>query len=149
MSRQINDAGLELIKGFEGLRLLPYQDSAGVWTIGYGRTRGITAHTGRITKEQAETFLRDDLDIAEKEVSTLIKVPLTDNEFSALVSLVFNAGSEPLLMTLGKMLNDRAYVAAACQFPRWIYVKGQISKGLVRRRDAEKKLFLSRNITTE
>ena len=88
----INQAGLDLIKRFEGLKLRAYRCSAGVLTIGYGST--IDVHEGQvITQAQADDLLRADLHDAEAAVTKLIAVPLNDNEFSALVSFTYNLGS--------------------------------------------------------
>src|SRR3954469_20242315 len=90
--REINRAGLDLIRSFEGIRLKAYQDSAGVWTIGYGHTKGVTA--GQTCKlDQAMDWLRRDLAEAENSVSTLISHQITDNQFAALVSWTFNLGA--------------------------------------------------------
>lgn len=140
--RNINERGLNLIKEFEGFRSAPYDDGGSVWTIGYGHTRGVTKNTPSITKEQGETYLKSDIMQAEAMVETVIKVPLTDNQFSALVCLVFNTGPKPLTMSLGERLKQNNYVAAANEFQRWCYDNGKKMPGLVRRREAEKALFL-------
>ncbi|MEO0768244.1 MAG: glycoside hydrolase family protein, partial [Cyanobacteria bacterium J06649_4] len=93
--RRINTAGLELIKSFEGLRLNSYRDAVGVWTIGYGHTR--TAGPGqRITFEQATNLLRGDVATFEKAVTQAVRVPITGNQFAALVSFAYNVGSGAL-----------------------------------------------------
>lgn len=144
---KINKAGLELIKSFEGFRAEPYKDLAGVWTVGYGSTHGVTEHTPRITAIDGEKLLRDDLNSAEHLVTTMIKVPLTSNQFSALVSLVFNCGGAPLRGTLGKRLNMGDYHGASLIFEKWnnARVNGVLTpiNGLTKRRLAEKALFLS------
>lgn len=140
--RKTNKAGVELIKKFEGLRLTAYQDSVGVWTIGYGHTR--TAREGmKITEPEAEALLRDDLADAESDVSRMVGVPLNDNQFAALVSFVFNLGGNNFaLSTLRKMLNKGLYEGASKQFARWNKAGGKVLPGLSRRRDAERELFL-------
>lgn len=143
MTRSINDAGLNLIKEFEGLRLEPYRDQDGVWTIGYGSTRGITASTPPITEDEALQLLANDLVTAETEVSRIIRVSLNDSQYAALVSLVFNTGSAPLLKTLGLRLNAGDYADAAEEFLKWNHVNGVVSDGLTRRRNAERELFLT------
>lgn len=143
---KIGTAGLDLIKSFEGLRLKAYRDSVGVWTIGWGHTS--TARPGmQITEEHAEELLRADLADAERAVTRQITVPLTQNQFDALVSFTFNLGSGALSKsTLRRLLNAEDYKGAADQFPRWN--KGRVNgalvvlKGLTRRRVAERKLFL-------
>ncbi len=144
---QTNQAGLELIKMFEGLRLEAYVDAVGVWTIGYGHTK--TARRGMvITEEQAEALLREDLQDAENAVNRLVKVPLNENEFSALASLVFNIGSGNFQKsTVLRRLNAEDRVGAADAIEWWN--KGRVNgvlttlPGLVRRRAAEKALFLT------
>jgi lysozyme len=143
MNRKINQAGLELIKMFEGFRSYPYKDSAGIWTIGYGHTKEINAFSTPITEDVAEDLLRADLAEAERTVSTLVNVALNDSQYSALVSLVFNTGIAPLTHTLGLLLNAREYEAAADEFLKWNHAGGIVSNGLSRRREAERKLFLS------
>lgn len=140
--RETNDAGLALIREFEGFSATPYQDSGGVYTIGYGHVRGVSPQTHAIDEDAAEELLRDDLRIAESEVSRLIKVQLNDNQYAALVSLVFNVGSAPLLKTLGTKLNAGEYFEAADQFLLWNHCAGKVLDGLIRRRQEEKDLFL-------
>src|SRR4028119_1870405 len=90
--RQINQKGLALIKEFEGCQLEAYLCPAGVWTIGYGHT--LSAAPGMsIDESKAEALLKEDLRKAEEAVDRLVTVPINDNQFSALVSFVFNIGS--------------------------------------------------------
>ncbi|MNH34495.1 Lysozyme RrrD [compost metagenome] len=134
--------GLSLIKSFEGLRLQSYQDAVGVWTIGYGTTRGIKPGMS-ITKDQAERMLVNDVQRFEVEVERLVKVPLTTNQRDALISFTYNLGSANLeSSTLLRLLNRGDYAGAAEQFPRWNKAGGKVLPGLVRRRDAERALFL-------
>jgi GH24 family phage-related lysozyme (muramidase) len=142
MSRQINQAGLDLIKRFEGCKLRAYRDPVGVVTIGYGHTR--TARLGQsITNQQAEALLRQDIAEFEDAVESLIDVPLTDNQFAALVSLAFNIGAGALRRsTLRQKLNAGDYSGAAREFLRWDKGGGRVLKGLSRRRYAEMTLFL-------
>ncbi len=141
---KINSAGLDLIKEAEGLRLTAYQDSVGVWTIGYGHT-GPDVHKGlTITAERATELLRDDLADAEKGVTRQVKTPLTENQFSALVSFTFNLGGGALeKSTLLKMLNRGDKLGASAEFGRWVRAGKKMLPGLVTRREAERKLFLS------
>lgn len=139
----INQAGITLIKGFEGLRLKPYQDSGGVWTVGYGHTHNVTGAMPSITQEQADAFLHEDIDIAQRLIQQYISVLLNENQEAAVTSLVFNEGSAPLKHTLGALLNIGDYTGAAAQFGRWIYVNGKVLAGLVNRRESEKELFLT------
>jgi lysozyme len=131
--RPINAAGLRLIMSFESFSASPYQDEGGVWTIGYG-------HTPPVTEAEAEQLLRQDLKTAQESVARLVTAPLTDNQYAAVVSLVYNAGPEPLRRTLGAKLNA-GDASAAQEFLRWRLAGGMVSDGLVRRREAERALF--------
>jgi len=134
--------GLSLIKSFEGLRLLAYRDAVGVWTIGYGATRGVKAGMS-ITKEQAERMLLNDVQRFEPEVERLVQVPLSSSQWDALVSFTYNLGAANLeSSTLLRKLNAGDYAGAAEQFPRWNKAGGKVLPGLVRRREAERVLFL-------
>jgi GH24 family phage-related lysozyme (muramidase) len=130
----INDAGLELIKSFEGLQLTAYVCPAGVWKIGCGHTSNVKEGSV-ITKAEAEKLFLKDLRDAESTVTELVTVKLNENEFSALVSFVFNVGSKFFSDSiLLKMLNNNDRQGAADQFLR---------SGLARRRVLERRLFLS------
>ena len=133
---------VSLIKSFEGLRLKSYQDSAGVWTIGYGATRGVTAGM-IITKEQAERMLINDIGRFEPEIERLVKVSLSQDQWDALMSFTYNLGAQKLgSSTLLKLLNAANYNGAAEQFSRWNKAGGQVLSGLVKRRAAERVMFL-------
>ncbi len=137
MSRRINKEALDLIKRWEGLKLEAYQDTGGVWTIGYGHT--LTAKPGmRILESTAEELLRRDLRDAERAVERMVKVDLTDGQFGALVSFVFNVGAEAFrTSTLLKRLNSGDYDAVPGQLMRWVKDNGRTLPGLVNRRAAE------------
>ena len=136
MSQTINQAGLQLIESFEGLRLTAYQDSVGVWTIGYGLTLGV--HQGQtITQPQAQAFLQQDLGVAEAAVNRL-GLPLTDNQFAALVSFTFNLGAGNL-----NNLMKNGLAAAADRILLFDHAGGRVLPGLTRRRQAERALFLT------
>lgn len=139
---RINAAGLALIKEFEGLQLESYADAVGVWTIGYGHTGpGIQAGQ-HITQEQAEAMLQQDIRRFEVGVNKLVTVPLSDNQFAALVSFSFNLGLRRLEgSTLLRLLNQQDYQGAACEFERWNKAAGKVMPGLTRRRQAEFALF--------
>ena len=143
-----NETGLQIIKTFEGFRSSPYKCSAGVPTVGYGSTRGfdrspIKMSMGSITEEQANELLKRDITSAERSVSRLIKVELNGNEFSSLVSFVYNLGSGNLQSsTLRSKLNRDDREGASNEFPKWRKAGGKVLKGLVLRREAERNLFL-------
>ena len=134
--------GLQVIQAFESLRLQAYQDGGGVWTIGWGHT-GPDVHPGQtIHRAQAEVFLVQDLEKAEREVEKQVKVPLTQAQFDALVSFEFNTGGIGG-STLAKRLNEDDYVGACAELAKWHYDNGRRVKGLLRRRAAEMSLFLA------
>lgn len=139
---KISENGLNLIKQFEGLRLQAYQCSAGVWTVGYGHTAGV--RPGDIIDEvQAGIFLRQDVAASESTVMKFVTVALRQHQFDALVSFVFNLGSGNFAAsTLLKKLNAKDYNGAADQFLRWVYAGGEPISGLLRRRNAERELFI-------
>jgi lysozyme len=141
-SKTLSQAGLDLIKEFEGYRLTAYQCPAGVWTIGYGSTKGVKPGM-TITHEEAVSRLKADVEEAADHVRRHAHVPLNDNQFAALVSLVFNIGGRAFYSsTLLSKVNAGNFEGASDEFTRWIYVKGVGSSGLLRRRQAERALFL-------
>jgi len=142
-TRTVSPRGIELIKQFEGCKLTAYQDSVGVWTIGYGHTKGVKKGD-KITQAQADEYLRQDAAVAADDVTRLVKVELNQDQFDALVSFTFNLGAKNLASsTLLKRLNEGNYRAAADQFGRWVFAGDVLLQGLVKRRAAERELFLS------
>lgn len=143
----INEAGLELVKNFEGLYLHAYQDSVGVWTIGYGHTRGV--YQGQvITENEALVFLQSDMIYAETQVQAFANrygVTMTPNQFSALTSLVFNVGSGCLVddTRLSSALRSHNFTMAADDILAYDHAGGRVLFGLQRRRMAERQLFLT------
>jgi lysozyme len=137
---------VELIKRFEGLRLEAYQDSVGIWTIGYGTTRinGVPVQPGMvITQAQAEAFLAEDLKEFVPIVQRNTRALITQSMFDALCSFTYNLGGGNLSKsTLLKDLNSSKYLDAAAGFLLWTKAGGRELLGLVRRRSAEKDLFL-------
>lgn len=141
----IGKEGLELIKRFEGFVPLEYTCAAGKRTIGYGHVlRPGENWPGGMTQKQAEEILEEDIGTAEEIVIRSVDVPLSPHQFDALVSFVFNIGGRAFggSTLLGK-LNAGDYDGAAEEFRRWKYINEQVSRGLVRRRAAEEKLFRS------
>lgn len=138
--------GTAFIKGFESLELKAYPDpgtGGKPWTIGWGHTKGVKPGD-RITELEADAFLAEDLAVFELTVKSAVKVPITQNQFDALVSLAFNIGGANFAgSTLVKKLNAGDPIGAADQFPRWKFANGKEMRGLVRRRAAERELFLS------
>ena len=138
-----------MVKSFEGLALKPYLCPANVWTVGYGATRSSTGgpidpDMEPISETEAEALLVRDLESSEGWVSRLIKTALTENQYSALTSFTFNVGGGALQRSTIRMkLNRGEYQGAADEFPKWRMAGGRILAGLVRRRAAEKALFLA------
>lgn len=137
----------KLIEQFEGCELEAYQDQAGVWTIGYGHTKGVTPGA-KITGETAGLLLLEDLDVAADAINDSVKVPLSQNQFDALCSFVFNLGSGSFrASTLLKLINNCQFDQAAEEFPKWdkVRIHGALtpSAGLLRRRTAEQTLFVA------
>lgn len=144
-----SQVGIELISSFEDLKLNAYDDGVGVWTIGIGTTvypNGVKVKKGdTCTLDQAKEYFAHDLKRFESSVNNLVKVPLTQNQFDALVSLAYNIGSGAFKnSTLLKKLNAKDYAGAADQFLVWNKGGGKVMKGLVRRREAERALFLKK-----
>jgi GH24 family phage-related lysozyme (muramidase) len=136
LTQTTNQAGLTLIESFEGLRLNSYQDSVGVWTIGYGHTMGVKPGQ-TITQQQAQAFLQQDLGVAEAAV-TSHNLPLTDNQFAALVSFTFNLGGG----NLNKLLSQ-GLPAVPNRILLFDHAGGKVLPGLTRRRVAERALYLT------
>ncbi len=133
---------IEFVKNFEGLSCVPYVCPAGKCTVGYGHVLPSGEKTGVITPEAAENFLVSDLKEAEKSLKGLL---LTENQHDALCSLVFNIGRGQFENSqMRRLLFQGDYVAAAGQFPRWCFVNGRGSAGLLRRRIEEMKLFMQK-----
>ena len=145
---QTSEKGIAVIKQFEGCKLTAYQDSVGVWTIGYGWTQPVDGKPIRagmtIKQETAERLLKTGLVSYESDVSRLVKVGLTQGQFDALVSFTYNLGARSLsTSTLLRKLNSGDYAGAADEFLRWNKAGGKVLNGLTRRREAERALFLS------
>lgn len=138
--------GIALIKSFESLQLTAYMPRPGDrWTLGWGSTffNGIPVVQGQTcTQDEADAQLVRDLAQAEAEVNKVVTVPLSQNQFDALVSFDDNEGDGRLASsTLLKYLNQRKYTLAGCEFLKWNQAGGVIMAGLVRRRQAEMTLF--------
>jgi GH24 family phage-related lysozyme (muramidase) len=145
--RHITQAGVDLIKRFEGFWPTVYICPAGYPTIGYGHL--IKPHERErfargITGEQAETLLRQDVQTAERAVLRLITVPLTDGQFDALVSFTFNLGAGALQRsTLRRKVNRGDHAAVPAEFRKWVWAGGRKLEGLVKRRKAEAFMYAS------
>lgn len=138
---RISEEGLGLIRHFEGCKLEAYQDSVGVWTIGYGHTVGVREGT-TCTEDEAEQYLREDIKRVETCVDKSVSADLTQGEFDSLCSFAFNLGCTALRnSTLLRLVNDGRMDEAAEQFRRWTHAGGRELPGLVTRRQAERELF--------
>lgn len=142
---KINQAGIDLIKRFEGLRLTSYQDMVGVWTIGYGHTSPDVTQGMTITLQQANDLLLQDLAKFETGVTDLVKSKIDENQFSALVSFAYNLGLGALkTSTLLRVINDNPNsLAVGEQMIRWDKAGGKQVPGLLARRYAEKALYFT------
>jgi len=140
---RLSAAGLKLLKDSEGFRPQTYLDPAGLPTIGYGhRLVHPECYPNGITEEHASVFLQRDLSEAEEAVARLVRVPLTQGQFDALVDFVFNLGAARLAAsTLLAVLNAGEYVAASQQLLRWDHAGAIEVAGLKARRQAEFQLF--------
>jgi len=145
----VNKATLDLIKQFEGCKLTAYQDIVGIWTIGYGTTAGADvgvkpAYGMTITQERAEDLLRQGVEKFAATVDALITTSVNANEFGACVSLAYNIGPNAFAKsTVLRELNVGHKDKAAAAFRMWNQAGGEVIKGLVKRREAEIKLFLT------
>lgn len=137
-----NQAGIDLIKHFEGCRLAVYHDPVGIPTVGYGHV--VEDRVGTlITQAQADLWLVQDLEVSEKAVSKYVATEINENQFAALVSFTFNLGSARLReSTLLKFLNMGHPFDAANEFLKWTKAGGVFMPGLLRRRIGERALFL-------
>jgi lysozyme len=136
--------GLGLTEREEALRLTAYQDSGGIWTIGFGHT-GQDVFPGQvITRQQAITWLQNDVQKAVNAVNASVRVSVTQQDFDSLVDFTYNVGVHAFeTSTLLKKLNAGDYAGANAAFKSWVFVKGQVNKGLWNRRQAEQDEFTS------
>jgi GH24 family phage-related lysozyme (muramidase) len=138
---KISIEGLSLIKKFEGLELNAYQCAAGVWTIGYGHTKGVFEGQ-TIKKAEADEMLVLEMDEYEKAVNDAVTISIDQCMFDALVSWTYNLGPSNLnSSTMLKVLNSGDYDGVPAQIKRWNKAGGKVLEGLIRRRDAEALLF--------
>tara|TARA_Y100001937_G_scaffold125171_1_gene191418 strand:+ start:963 stop:1406 length:444 start_codon:yes stop_codon:yes gene_type:complete len=137
----ISQEGLSLIKKFEGCELEAYKCAAGVWTIGYGSTKGVKEGDS-INQEDADKLLMAEMKEYEGYINNMVEVNLEQNQFDSLVSWVFNLGPSNLKnSTLLKVLNSKDYQGVPAQIRRWNKANGKVLEGLERRRLAESLLF--------
>jgi lysozyme len=133
--------GLQLIKDFEGLELNAYKCAAGVWTIGYGHIKGVQEGMS-ISEARANEMLNEELTEYENYINKGVTVPLSQCQFDAMVSWVYNLGNGNLSSsTLLKVLNSGDYAGVPAQMLRWNKAGGKVLAGLTRRRQAEADMF--------
>jgi len=142
---RLSDEGAKFIQCWEALKLDRYWDNEDGWTIGWGHLIKPTEQLpNTITVEKAVELFKTDVMWAEDFVDKVVKVPLTQQQFDALVSLVFNIGASRFYdSTLLKLLNKGKYNKAADQFRWWRLDDGKVSNGLVKRRAQETDIFLN------
>lgn len=138
-----NSKGLDIIRKYEGCRLKSYKCPAGVWTIGYGHTNGVVQGM-TITQAKADAFLQEDINKCESYVDKYVKIPLTENQYSALVSFTFNCG----VGNLQKLVKNRNTDQIADAIRLYDKANGIPLSGLTKRRLEEQKLFRSASIGT-
>jgi lysozyme len=132
-----------LVEEFEGRRLAAYRDGNGIWTIGCGHTGAGVVEGLTCTQAEADAWLNQDLGVADEALDRLVKVPVNQNQYDALVSLVYNIGQGNFAhSSCLKALNARNYAEAARAIGMWDLVAGQVSDGLKRRRTAEQRMFM-------
>ncbi len=137
----LNVVGLDLLTRYESFKPKPYDDGTGTLTIGYGHTRSVVM-PAKVTEEEARELLREDLEYFNDVLYRQVRVPLNENQFSALVSFVYNVGEGNFRnSTLLKKLNNGNFKAASVEFEKWTKGGGKVLGGLVRRRAAEQQLF--------
>jgi lysozyme len=142
---EMSDSGLQLIKNSEGFVGHVYLDVAGKPTVGYGHLiKAGEDFSGGVTEEQATEVLQKDLTWAENAVTAAVRVPLTQNQFDALVDFTFNLGAGAFRgSTLLKLVNQSKMDEAADEFPKWVNAGGKVQPGLVTRRQAERDLWVA------
>lgn len=148
--REINEAGLQLIKDSEGLRTKVYADTNGYLTVGYGHRTDLPLGTD-ISESQANAFLRADVATAEIGIAKyFFGIPLGDNEFAALVSFAYNCGVRRAVDAFLPALRNKFYAEAAMSFLNYTHDhSGNSLPGLVKRRMAERDLFLAPDVEHE
>jgi lysozyme len=145
---QVSEGCLNLIRKSEGFKASPYRCPAGIPTIGYGSTRyangtAVKLTDPPITQEQADDIMRATLKEYEAAVTRYVTVPISQNQFDALVDFAYNAGAQNLKnSTLLKLLNKGQFENAASEFEKWVYGGGKKLGGLVTRRGLERELFV-------
>lgn len=141
---KLSDKGAALIEGFEGFRSRPYRDAVGVWTIGYGSTKGVGPNTPPVSRGQARARLKREVDQVYGAAVNRLGVPLNQHQFDALCSFTYNLGPGAIGPStgIGRALRARKWRRAADELLKWDKAGGRTLLGLTRRRRAERALFL-------
>src|ERR1039458_4350438 len=138
---EYSKTGEALTERFEDCKLQSYQDSVGVWTIGWGHTKDVKPNM-YITQGLADLFLTEDTKSAVNCINQFVTLPINQEEFDALVDFVFNLGCTNFQRsTLLKLLNQGSFKVAALEFSKWDRAGGKVVAGLLRRRLAEQEEF--------
>jgi lysozyme len=141
-TRTITKEGLDFIQDVEGCKLFAYLDTVGVWTIGVGHTGPEVVKGLTCSMEQALQWLKEDSEEAQEAIRKLVKVLLTQNQFNALVSFVFNVGIDAFCKsTMLKLINKGFFDGASNEFPKWNKDNGKEVLGLSKRRILEQSVF--------
>ena len=141
VNMNISNEGISLIKKFEGCELEAYLCPAGVWTIGYGHTKDVK-EGDKINKEEADYLLQEEMIEYESYINDFVEVPLNQNQFDALCSWVYNLGPTNLKnSTMLRVLNEEKYADVPQEIKRWNKAGGEVLDGLIKRREAEAKMF--------
>ena len=144
---QVNEAGLALIRAYEGFRAAAYRCPAGVWTIGFGHTSEagppVVRAGMRVSKAEANTILARDVAMFASDIALMIRVPLNANQFSALVSFAYNVGVGAFRSSsVLKAVNASDFAAVPRRLNLWVKANGKTLSGLVKRRASEGQLFM-------
>jgi lysozyme len=144
----INQAGIDLIKRWEGCKLKAYKDVAGIWTVGYGLTSGAgfieVGPDTVLTQEEADWYLEKVVDDFASKISPMITAPINENQFAAFVSLAYNIGVGAFQKSSAlRRFNAGQIMEVPAAMRMWKKAGGKVVQGLVNRREAEVKLFLT------
>lgn len=144
--RKVSPEGVRLVAEFEGFRADPYLDAVGVWTIGYGHTKGVGPNTKPWTREKARRELERELNRDYARHVAALKLPLNQQQFDALTSFVYNLGPGAIAANtgIGRALRLHRWQTAADEMLEWDKAGGRVLPGLTRRRKAERRLFLTK-----
>lgn len=138
---KISQEGVALIKKFEGCELDAYQDSVGVWTIGYGHTKEVK-EGDKINKDEADYLLQEEMIEYESYINDMVDVDLNQSQYDSMCAWVYNLGPSNLgSSTMLRVLNEGKYDEVPQQMKRWNKANGEVLDGLIRRREAEALLF--------